>query len=76
MLFSGNSAGCFGGAILTGSLTSTESQERFAAKVESDNTKVVITENTGDVIFQEIVPRLLNTLSIIYLAVALFILKT
>ncbi|ASD30882.1 polymorphic outer membrane protein Pmp18D [Chlamydia abortus] len=51
VLFSGNSAGCFGGAILTGSLTSTESQERFAAKVESDNTKVVITENTGDVIF-------------------------
>ncbi|WP_366223652.1 polymorphic outer membrane protein Pmp18D [Chlamydia buteonis] len=51
VLFSGNSAGGFGGAILTGSLTSTESQERFASKVESDNTKVVITENTGDVIF-------------------------
>ncbi|AFS24791.1 polymorphic outer membrane protein Pmp18D [Chlamydia psittaci] len=51
VLFSGNSAGCFGGAILTGSLTSTESQERFASKVESDNTKVEIIENIGDVIF-------------------------
>ncbi|WP_375793957.1 autotransporter domain-containing protein [Chlamydia sp. 12-01] len=50
VLFSGNSSGCFGGAILTGSLTP-ENQERFASKVVSDNTKVVITENIGDVIF-------------------------
>lgn len=75
VLFSGNSAGCFGGAILTGSLTSTESQERFASKVESDNTKVEITENIGDVIFQGTVLRLPNTLSIIYLAVVPFTLK-
>ncbi|AAP05547.1 polymorphic outer membrane protein middle domain-containing protein [Chlamydia caviae] len=50
VLFSGNSSGCFGGAILTGSLTP-EDQERFASKVVNDNTKVVITENIGDVVF-------------------------
>ncbi|MEF9519762.1 polymorphic outer membrane protein middle domain-containing protein [Chlamydia crocodili] len=50
VLFSGNSSGCFGGAILTGSLAP-EYQEPFASKVVSDNTKVIITENIGDVIF-------------------------
>ncbi|BAE80981.1 polymorphic outer membrane protein D [Chlamydia felis Fe/C-56] len=51
VLFSGNTTGCFGGAILTGSLTPAEDQERFASRVVSANTKVVITENVGDVIF-------------------------
>ncbi|WP_348664138.1 autotransporter domain-containing protein [Chlamydia vaughanii] len=51
VLFSGNSSGCFGGAILTGSLVPQEENARFASKVSSEESKVIISGNIGDVIF-------------------------
>ncbi|WP_201456294.1 autotransporter domain-containing protein [Chlamydia sp. 17-3921] len=50
LLFSGNQAGAFGGAILVGSLEST-SGNAFGEKVEDSNAVVSIVGNSGNIIF-------------------------
>lgn len=49
--FSGNSAGNFGGAILTGWMEAHQEEQVQVITVSGNNSRVVIEENAGDVIF-------------------------
>lgn len=51
VLFLGNSTGCFGGAIVTGSLAAESVSETFGEKVHDTEASVIVAENKGDVIF-------------------------